>query len=104
MIVEILVTKGEGVNTLGNQDWQRVLHPALIPLIREAGTQPGTKLKVIVDLSKKKGPSVAGEVPTGKIGLHFPLSQVLKFKSGLITVCLSLSVLHALPLLLIFKD
>ena len=71
MIIEILVTQGQGMKTLGNQLFQTVIHKPVVPPILEAAGQSTGDTQRSIDLTHEQRTGIAGEMATGEIRHDF---------------------------------
>ena len=67
VIIQVLVTQGHGVKTLGQQMLQGMIDPLLLALVHETLGQPPHRPQSPVDLTQQHHAPVAGQETCGEI-------------------------------------
>ena len=87
VIVEILVAQRQAIDALREQLRDRVIDKPSVPLVRKTARQRARQAQTGVDLLQQQRAAIAGQRAPGKIGHHFPATEVLKLERSLLTLC-----------------
>ncbi len=93
MIVQIFVSQGQTIDSLGHQLLHRVFNQVRIPIIREAGGKLTEDLDPLLNLPEQQPTTVAGD--RSAVELRPDLASLLRMKSEdkLATLCAHKAVL-----------
>ena len=70
VIVEILITQRQGVQALGQQLLDGVVHKHLLAQVVKTVGQSARKPQALIDLAQEQDATITAEMAAGKVGLH----------------------------------